>query len=256
LRVTVEENVELTVLTVPDCPHRDLLEQRLEQALAGRQATIVRREIRDADDARRYGLRGSPTLLIDGTDPFAADGGPAALACRLYRSPDGRVEGAPSVQQLRAALDAPRDACFGPAGCAPRSLWGWSPPPSVADTRLKRAADRLLPRTGWPLLVYYAVVIALLNLAAHLPIRGALAVDAVAALAAGGWCAVNFWRCQHAHCLVTGAGWLALTLFVASEAALGRSLIGGDEQIVFLAILGLALIFEAGWYAVHRTNTV
>ncbi|MCW2896991.1 MAG: putative alkylmercury lyase [Actinomycetia bacterium] len=98
--------MKLTLLTVPACPHREAFEQRLAQALAGREATIVRREVSDAARARRLGLRGSPTLLIDGVDPFAAPGEPASLSCRLYRLPDGSLDGVPSLDQLRAALDA------------------------------------------------------------------------------------------------------------------------------------------------------
>jgi hypothetical protein len=82
-----------------------VFEQRLAQALAGRAATIVRHEVHDAAQAQRLGLRGSPTLLIDGTDPFSAPGEPTGVWCRLYRLPDGSVDGAPSVDQLRAALN-------------------------------------------------------------------------------------------------------------------------------------------------------
>jgi len=93
-----------------------------------------------------------------------------------------------------------------------RALFGWSPPDLPADTALKRRADRLLPRTGWAAVLYCAAVIGLLNLAPHLPERGNLAVDGLAALAAAAWCGLNFWRCRHAHCIVTSAGWAALSL--------------------------------------------
>lgn len=52
----------------------------------------------------RLGMTGSPTFLVDGVDPFAVPGAPASVACRLYRRPDGRAEGAPSVADLRRAL--------------------------------------------------------------------------------------------------------------------------------------------------------
>jgi len=81
-------------------------------------------------------------------------------------------------------------------------------------------------------------------------------VDAVAFLAAGSWCALNFWRCRQAHCLVTGSGWLLLALLAAAEAGFGHSLIGGDEQLVFLAILVGGLGFECIWYLVHRDNAM
>ena len=103
-----------------------------------------------------------------------------------------------------------------------RSLFGWSPPPEAADTHLKRWVDQLMPRTGLPALLFFAAIVAVLAFAAHLPMRGALAVDGLAALAGGGWCSLNFWRCRHAHCLVTGVGWIALSGFAFAEAGLGR----------------------------------
>lgn len=94
------------MLVTPDCPHAGLLEQRLAVVLADRpDATVTRRVIADAEQAQRWSMPGSPTLLIDGVDPFAAAGQPAGLSCRLYRAGDGQVEGAPAVSTLRAAIE-------------------------------------------------------------------------------------------------------------------------------------------------------
>ena len=143
----------------------------------------------------------------------------------------------------------------GQGGCR-CALWGWSPPDLPADTPLKRRTDRLLPRTGWPAVFYFAAIVGLLNLAPLLPERGNLAFDGLAALAGGAWCVLNFWRCRHAHCVVTGAGWLILAVFTFGEAAAGHSVIGGDEPLVFLAVLGSGLVFEAGWYLRRGTNSI
>lgn len=98
--------MELTVLAVPGCPNAPVLEQRLAEALAGwPAATVTRRVIADAHEAARWGMRGSPTLLIDGRDPFAAPGAGPAVACRLYEADDGRLDGAPTVAALRRALE-------------------------------------------------------------------------------------------------------------------------------------------------------
>jgi len=98
--------MELTVLAVPDCPNAPELERRLAEALAGRPTvTVTRRVISDRAEAARRGMHGSPTLLIDGQDPFAEPGAVAALACRLYRGEDGHLEGAPSVAALARALE-------------------------------------------------------------------------------------------------------------------------------------------------------
>lgn len=153
--------------------------------------------------------------------------------------------------------------CPGPANpgnAAPdrraRGLGGWFPPVLPADTTTKRRVDRLLPRTGLPLALYFAAVIALLMVAPHLPVRAELALDGLAALAGGAWCGANFWRCRHAHCLVTSTGWLGLSGFAFVEATLGRSLIGGNEQPVFLAVLGAGILFEVAWYLLRGTNAL
>jgi hypothetical protein len=142
------------------------------------------------------------------------------------------------------------------ACCAPPALWGWSPPDLPADTPLKRWVDRAVPRSGLAALLALALVIGLLYLAPHLPRRAELATDGLAALAGGGWCALNFWRCRHAHCAVTAAGWLALAIFCGGEAGLGHSLIGGNEQLVLLGVLAAGLAFEGVWYLVHGSNAL
>ena len=98
--------MELTLLTVSDCPHAAAFEERLTAALAGRPGTVVRRrQIADEREAAQAGMAGSPTLLINGTDPFAAPGQVPGLSCRLYRDAAGRPAGAPSAEDLRRALE-------------------------------------------------------------------------------------------------------------------------------------------------------
>jgi hypothetical protein len=96
---------ELTVLALPGCPNAAVLEQRLAGLLAGRpEVTVTRRVIAGEAEAARWGMHGSPTLLVNGRDPFPGPG--PALACRLYPGEDGRLDGAPTVSALRAALAA------------------------------------------------------------------------------------------------------------------------------------------------------
>jgi hypothetical protein len=117
--------MDVMVLAVAGCPHAALLEERLTAALAGGPAAvIIRRVITDHGEAARAGLRGSPTVLIDGWDPFAAPGQPASMSCRLYDNGPGRLEGAPSVGRLRQAIGHARQADDGPAGSGAR-MTGW-----------------------------------------------------------------------------------------------------------------------------------
>ena len=101
--------MELTLLTVPGCPNAAAFEERLGLALAGvnNPAAIVRRrEVADEREAAQAGMHGSPTLLVNGVDPFAEPGQAPALSCRLYRDAAGRASGAPPVEALRQALAA------------------------------------------------------------------------------------------------------------------------------------------------------
>jgi hypothetical protein len=95
--------MDIDLLFVRGCPNRRLARRNLDTALveAGIDATIRERQVRGAADAARRGMHGSPTLLIDGRDPFENDG--ASVSCRLYRDAAG-VHGAPSVAQLREVL--------------------------------------------------------------------------------------------------------------------------------------------------------
>ncbi len=100
--------MHLTVLAVPGCPNVKLLEQRLVQALEGHHdVPVSRHEVADQDQAFRRGMNGSPTLLVDGIDPFAGLGQNDGVSCRLFRDGDGHADGAPSVGQLRDAISRP-----------------------------------------------------------------------------------------------------------------------------------------------------
>jgi hypothetical protein len=100
------------------------MEQRLAQALVEAQvaeAEVVREPVESAEEAARLGFRGSPTVLIDGNDPFAAEKDLIGLACRVYRVYEsGRgashrrltnlkapARGAGLMQEVTGGLDLP-----------------------------------------------------------------------------------------------------------------------------------------------------
>ena len=98
--------MELTLLTVPACPNAALFGERLAVALASQPDMVVRRrQISDEREAAEAGMRGSPTLLIDGVDPFGAPGQQPSLSCRLYRDPTGHADGAPPLDALQEVLE-------------------------------------------------------------------------------------------------------------------------------------------------------
>jgi hypothetical protein len=55
------------------------------------------------EEAVRMRFRGSPSILVDGIDPFATEADPVGLSCRVYQTPDGPA-GSPTIGQLEAAL--------------------------------------------------------------------------------------------------------------------------------------------------------
>lgn len=97
--------LELIVLTVPDCPNGPLIEARLSEVVSGRSdVQVIHRVVEGQGQAEQWEMRGSPTLLVDGIDPFAEPGTPFSVSCRMYRDEDGRLDGAPSVNALRQAI--------------------------------------------------------------------------------------------------------------------------------------------------------
>jgi hypothetical protein len=102
--------LELILLTVTDCPNAAAFEERLTAALGEHPTAVVRRRVvGDEREAAQEGMHGSPTLLVNGTDPFAGPGQPPSLSCRLYRDASGRAGPAPSVQELQRVLKAAAD---------------------------------------------------------------------------------------------------------------------------------------------------
>ncbi|MEV5011641.1 hypothetical protein AB0K74_18275 [Streptomyces sp. NPDC056159] len=100
--------MEIEVFVVPGCPNQQLAEEQLREALDGAGLsgeTFTTRVITDQAEAERSGFTGSPTILINGRDPFAEPGSSPSVACRIYRTPRG-LAGAPGVDQLRQALRA------------------------------------------------------------------------------------------------------------------------------------------------------
>lgn len=85
------------------CPHWLTTRERLGEAIEGLGVQVTMVRVATPDEAAEVDFRGSPTVLIDGVDPFDDADTPAAgtLACRVYQTPDGSL----SVQQLRDALE-------------------------------------------------------------------------------------------------------------------------------------------------------
>jgi hypothetical protein len=62
--------------------------------------------VETAEDAERLRFIGSPTILVDGRDPFAGVAAPFGLTCRVYRTPEG-LAGSPTLDQQSASTGPP-----------------------------------------------------------------------------------------------------------------------------------------------------
>lgn len=98
--------MNITLQYFDGCPNWRLAHQRLLEALqaAGRHdERIAYERIETHEEADEAGFRGSPTILVDGRDPFGDEDAPVGLSCRIYHT-DAGPEGAPSLAQLVAVL--------------------------------------------------------------------------------------------------------------------------------------------------------
>ena len=90
--------MDVALLYFDGCPNWRLIDERLRQALslAGREdVRVERRLVTSTENAAAMQFRGSPTVHVNGQDPFADAGGPVGLSCRV---------GLPTVAQLVEVL--------------------------------------------------------------------------------------------------------------------------------------------------------
>ena len=81
------------------------LREALESIGQGHVPVSVGR-IEDVADAEAAGFIGSPTIRIDGVDPFPPGAEePPSLSCRIYRRSDGRFSPTPDPHLLREQLE-------------------------------------------------------------------------------------------------------------------------------------------------------
>jgi hypothetical protein len=107
-------------------------------------------------------MTGSPTLLVDGVDPFARPGLTPSVSCRLYRDETGAIAGAPSVAALRRALggdrvpvasnDPDEDCCGSPTTGAEtlRTARRRTAPADPSERATHRTILRAFAATGRP----------------------------------------------------------------------------------------------------------
>ena len=98
--------MKVELLYFDGCPNWDEAAVALRQALDLTQHHDVRVDLVRVDtqeQAEVRGFIGSPTVLIDGRDPFATGAEHFGLACRVFRTAAG-LAGSPSEAMLTKAL--------------------------------------------------------------------------------------------------------------------------------------------------------
>lgn len=131
-------SVRLQVVHVPDCPNLSPMLERLREAT---DLPVSTREVSSEVEAATAGMAGSPTLLINGRDPFAVSGEiGCSWSCRIYRDENGGMVSAPSVAQLRDALTAAHAAGSRPSPIGLAAAW---PPVQGAVAEDRRADDQV-----------------------------------------------------------------------------------------------------------------
>lgn len=83
--------MDVVLLYFEPCPNWKQLAALLDTVASERPGLRVVHHIVDTDrEGERIGFRGSPTILVDGADPFPVDdGAPIGLSCRRYLTPNG-----------------------------------------------------------------------------------------------------------------------------------------------------------------------
>lgn len=96
--------MNVTLLYFDDCPNWLETDQHL-RALAAEHPDMVveRRLVETVEDAEATRFHGSPSVIVNGVDPFADTDAPVGLSCRMYQTPNGPA-GSPTLHQLREVI--------------------------------------------------------------------------------------------------------------------------------------------------------
>lgn len=99
--------MDITLQYFDDCPNWKITDRYIQALIdeQGLDAAVHYQLINTPEAAAEHGFRGSPSVLIDGIDPFAEPGAPVGLSCRVYVTDSGPA-GSPTLHQLQQAITA------------------------------------------------------------------------------------------------------------------------------------------------------
>lgn len=97
--------MHVSLLYFDGCPNHEPTLTLLQRLLAdaGWDGELELVNVDSQERAEEMGFRGSPTVLINGIDPFLDADAPVGLSCRIYATDEG-YRGTPPEIELRAAI--------------------------------------------------------------------------------------------------------------------------------------------------------
>ena len=97
--------MNIDLLYFEDCPSWESALANLQSALAEESLTVPIRvvKVQGAEEARRRGFWGSPSIQVDGADLWPDERRGYFWGCRVYRTPEG-FRGWPTVTMMREKL--------------------------------------------------------------------------------------------------------------------------------------------------------
>ena len=97
--------MKVTLQYFDSCPNWEVTDQRLQQVISSHSldVALTYQLVESPEEAEKYGFHGSPSILINGVDPFATENTKVGFACRIYFTDTGAAE-APTVEQITQAL--------------------------------------------------------------------------------------------------------------------------------------------------------
>ncbi|HEY4691394.1 MAG TPA: thioredoxin family protein [Anaerolineae bacterium] len=97
--------MRVELLYFDGCPSYQTAERLLREVIGEEDisAEIVRIRVADETEAQRLKFSGSPTICIDGVDPFARGEAHYGLECRVFVTPEG-LKGWPTKAMLKDVL--------------------------------------------------------------------------------------------------------------------------------------------------------
>lgn len=100
--------MNIQLLHINECPNWEETGTLLRNALnaVGKSDVAIETVLLNTpEEAAEYAFAGSPTILIDGEDPFPNGGTTTDLACRVYNT-GARLAGSPTEAQITQVLRA------------------------------------------------------------------------------------------------------------------------------------------------------